>query len=102
MEQATVEALKAEVEARHGGTATLAQTVPIDRSYGGMPIWRGAVYIYDLEDSPSGARRAYAWYALAPDGDELHVVTVLHLPPINSPVDAVIAVTNVDGTNTAG
>ena len=89
MDSATADALKSEVEARHGGTATLAQTVPIDKSYGGLPIWRGAVYIFDLEASPSGAPRAYAWIAVSLDGQEVQTVVVLHLPPILSPVDAV-------------
>jgi hypothetical protein len=92
MDDLSEDQLKRAVEAEHGGTARLAQTVPIDKHYGGLPIWRGAVYIFDLEGSPSGAARVYAWCAVADGEPDFRLFTVPHLPPITSPVDAVRAV----------
>jgi hypothetical protein len=82
--------LKRAVESQHGGTATLAQTVPIDEKYGGLPVWQGTVHVFDLEGSPSGAKRAYAWSYELPDGKR-RFFAVLHTGGITGPVDAVRA-----------
>ena len=55
-----VDQLKEAVENMHGGTATLAQSVPIREEFEGLTAWRGMVYIFDLAGHPT-AMRAYAW-----------------------------------------
>src|ERR1700680_1885338 len=55
----TVELRKA-IESQHGGTATLAQSVPVRETFEDQPVWEGIVHVFDLEGHPI-ATRAYAW-----------------------------------------
>ena len=82
--------LKRAVEAQHGGTATLAQSVPVHEAHEGKPVWDGTVHIFDLAHAPSGATRAYAWSYERDDGRR-RFFAVLHSGPIDSPVKAVRA-----------
>ena len=41
--------LKEAIEAQHGGTATLAQAVPVRETFEDQPVWEGVVHIFDLE-----------------------------------------------------
>ena len=52
--------LKRSIESQHGGTATLAQSVPIKETHAGSVVWEGVVHVFDLKDHPT-ASRAYAW-----------------------------------------
>ena len=82
--------LKRAVESQHGGTATFVQSVPIREEFRGQAVWDGAVSVFDLKDSPSGANRAYAWSYERPDGKR-RFFAVLHVPPIIGPREAVRA-----------
>ena len=82
--------LKRAVESQHGGTATFVQSVPIREEHKGQAVWDGAVSVFDLADSPSGATRAYAWSYELPDGKR-RFFAVLHMPPIIGPREAVRA-----------
>lgn len=86
---ATVE-LKKAVESQHGGAATFVQSVPVHESRRDRTVWNGAVTVFDLKDSPSGATRAYAWSFGLPDGSR-QFFAILHAGPIASPRDAVRA-----------
>ena len=59
---------KQTVESQHGGTAYFVQSVSVHEKHAGETVWDGAVAIFDLWDSPSGATRAYAWSYEPPDG----------------------------------
>ncbi|HEX4077491.1 MAG TPA: hypothetical protein VHX61_01270 [Rhizomicrobium sp.] len=48
------------IETQQGGTATLAQSVPIKETFEGKPVREGVVHVFDLADHPT-ATRAYAW-----------------------------------------
>jgi len=78
------------VESQHGGKATFVQSVPIHEEFKGQTVWNGAVQVFDLADSPSGATRAYAWSHGLPDGKR-RFFAVLHIPPIVGPREAVRA-----------
>ena len=80
--------LKLAVESQHGGTATFVQSVPVHLSRNNQTIWNGAVQVFDLQDSPSGASRAYAWTDTLRDGAR-RAFAVLHAPPISGPREAV-------------
>jgi hypothetical protein len=54
--------LKEAVERMHGGTATLAQSVPVREAFEGKLVWEGVVHVFDLTGHPT-ATRAYAWSA---------------------------------------
>jgi len=82
--------LKEAVEKMHGGTATLAQTVPILETFEGKIVWEGVVHVFDLADHPK-ATRAYAWSSPIEGSTKRRFYAVLHTERINSPVEAVRA-----------
>jgi hypothetical protein len=84
-----VNELKQAVESQHGGTAKLAQTVPIRERFKGEIVWEGVVHVFNLEGHPT-ANRAYAWSYERPDGKR-RFFAVLHLPPVTGPREAVRA-----------
>jgi hypothetical protein len=80
--------LRRALEAQHGGTATLAQSVPVRETFKGEPVWEGVVHVFDLADHPK-ATRAYAWSSPIEGSTKRRFIAVLHIPPIESPLDAV-------------
>jgi hypothetical protein len=90
MTEVSPDQLKQAVESQHGGTATFVQAVPIHESHDGKTVWNGAVQVYDLAGSPSGATRAYAWSYGLEDGRR-RIFAVLHAGPITGPREAVRA-----------
>jgi hypothetical protein len=87
---AEVRQLKEAVEAQHGGTATLAQSVPVRETFKGKTVWEGIVHVFDLEGHPTAAR-AYAWSSPIEGGNKRRFFAVLHMGAIKSPADAVRA-----------
>src|SRR3984893_10230500 len=82
--------LKEAIETQHGGTATLAQSVPVLETFEGQAVWEGIVHVFDLEGHPK-ATRAYAWSSPIEGSTKRRFFAVLHIPPIVSPLDAVRA-----------
>jgi hypothetical protein len=82
--------LKTAVESMHGGTATLAQSVPVRETFGGKPVWEGVVQVFDLSGHPT-ATRAYAWSSPIEGSTKRRFFAVLHTERINSPLEAVRA-----------
>ncbi len=82
--------LKRAIQSQHGGTATLAQSVPVCETFEGQPVWEGVVHVFDLSDHPKAAR-AYAWSSPIEGSDKRRFFSVLGIPPIMSPIDAVRA-----------
>jgi len=82
--------LRRAIERLHGGTATIAQSVPVRETFQGQVVWEGVVHVFDLAGHPT-ATRAYAWPFPAEGSDELRIVAVLHTERINSPLEAVRA-----------
>ena len=60
MKEADTVRLRKAIESQHGGTATLAQSVPVRETFEDQPVWEGIVHVFDLEGHPI-ATRAYAW-----------------------------------------
>jgi hypothetical protein len=66
-------------------------TVPITETFEGKTIWDGIVEVFDLIGHAK-AKRAYAWgHAARATGNEVRLVTVLEIPPVDSPLTAVQA-----------
>jgi hypothetical protein len=89
MTEVSPDQIRQAVEAQHGGTATLVQSVPVHEKHGDETVWDGTVHVFDLTDHPK-ATRAYAWSYEREDGKR-RFFAVLGIPPINSPRDAVRA-----------
>jgi hypothetical protein len=83
--------LRIAVESQHGGTATLAQSIPVKETHAGAVVWEGVVHVFDLTGHPT-ASRAYAWSSPREGSDDKRrFFAVLHQGPVKSPVDAVRA-----------
>ena len=82
--------LRDAVQNMHGGTATLAQSVPVREIFQGQTVWEGVVHVFDLAGHPT-ATRAYSWHFPAEGSDKPRYVAVLHTDRINSPLQAVRA-----------
>jgi hypothetical protein len=82
--------LREAIENMHGGTATLAQTVPVTETWEGKTVWEGVVHVFDLAGHPKAAR-AYAWSSPIEGTTRRRFFAVLHTERINSPLEAVRA-----------
>ena len=82
--------LQAAVEGMHGGTATLAQSVPVHETHLGQTVWDGVVHVFELTGHPK-ANRAYAWSSPVEGSTRRRFFAVLHIPPVDSPQAAVRA-----------
>jgi hypothetical protein len=78
------------IERQHGGTATLAQSVPVKETHAGAIVWEGVVHVFDLTGHPR-TTRAYAWSSPIEGSDKRRFFAVLHLPPVASPLEVVRA-----------
>jgi hypothetical protein len=75
----------------HGCKATYVETVPVIETFQGETVWQGEVEVFDIRGHPK-AKRAYAWgHATGDDDQARRYVTVLELPPVDSPQTAVKA-----------
>ncbi len=88
MAEVEADQLKKAVENMHGGTATLAQSVPVRETFDGKPVWEGVVHVFDLAGHPT-ATRAYAWSSPIKGSTKRRFFAVLHTDRINSPIEAV-------------
>ena len=80
--------LRDAVQNMHGGTATLAQSVPVRETFEGQTVWEGVVHVFDLAGYPT-ATRAYAWSSPIEGSAKRRFFAVLHTDRINSPIEAV-------------
>src|SRR5947207_5227523 len=75
----------------HECDALHSASVPVHEVFQGQTAWRGIVEVFDLIGHPK-AKRCYAWSHLDGAKDErTNYVTVLGIPPVDSPLKAVQA-----------
>jgi hypothetical protein len=60
------------------------QTVPVREMFRGKTLWQGNVEVFDLTGHPK-AKHCYGWTY----GEPEEFITILELPPVNSPESAV-------------
>ena len=86
-----IEELRSVIKKLHGVDSRHIESVPVKEVFKGKTVWDGVVEVFDLIEHPK-APRAYAW---AHDTDNPKQprkhVTVLHIPPVTSPLLAVRA-----------
>jgi hypothetical protein len=90
MPEVEADQLKEAVESLHGGTATLAQSVPVRETFDGQTVWEGVVRVFHLTANPT-ALYAYAWSSPIEGSTKRRFFAVPHTARINSPVEAVRA-----------
>lgn len=83
-----IDQLREAVEVMHKCKAQHEKSVPIVEMFGDKTVWEGVVETFSLRGHPK-AKRCYAWSY--PDGLETRYVTVLEIPPVESPQTAVRA-----------
>jgi hypothetical protein len=72
------------------------ESVPVVEQFEGQTAWQGTVEVFDLIGHPQ-ATRAYAWSYR--DGDKIKSVTILEIPPVDSPQSAVKVAIAARGKN---
>jgi len=83
-----IEELRKVIRRLHGVESRHLESVPVKEMFQGQTVWEGIVEIFELHGHPK-ATKAYAW-AHETDGPKRHV-TVLHIGPVTSAVEAVRA-----------
>jgi hypothetical protein len=78
--------LQEAIIAMHGCESRYVRSVPVLEVFNGLVAWEGVVEVFDLIGHPK-AKRCYAWSF--EDGKQTRSVTVLELPPVDSPEAAV-------------
>ncbi len=75
----------------HGGEATHHESVPVTEVFRGQTVWDGVVEVFHLKGHPK-TDKVYAWLHDTGDpGAPPQHVTVLHIRPALTPLDAVRA-----------
>ena len=73
----------------HGCNAKLKEIVIVKETFRDSVVWEGAVHVFDV-DHPN-TKVCYAWSSPVEGSDRRRFYTVLKIPPVNSPQDAVRA-----------
>jgi hypothetical protein len=76
------------VEIMHHSKARHEKSVPVVEMFGDKTVWESVVESFAITGNPK-AKRCYAWSFL--EGKEPRYVTVLEIPPVESPQTAVRA-----------
>ena len=85
-----IEELRDVIKRLHGVESTHVQSVPIKEEFEGKTVWEGIVEVFELHGHPK-APKAYAWAYETDNPKKPKHVTVLHVGPITSPLEAVRA-----------
>jgi hypothetical protein len=79
------------IEHLHGCKAAHYRSMAVREEYNGRLVWEGTVEVFALFNHPK-AQRCYAWKHWEDEvGKQQRTVTVLEIPPVNSPTAAVRA-----------
>ena len=78
--------IKDAIETMHGCTARHVASEPVIELFNGEVAWDGVVETFELGGHPK-AKRCHAWSYV--ENGEPQYVTVLELPPVDSPESAV-------------
>ena len=85
------------MEHLHKCSARYTGSAPVHEIFRGETVWKGDVEVFEIAGHPK-AKRCYGWSHLDGDNDEgERFVTVLEIPPVDSPVTAVRASIVADG-----
>ena len=77
------------VENRAKCPATYLHTQPVRIAVDGQTLWKGKVEVFQLKEHPQ-AKQAFGWGYLN-DQKKMEYVTVVGIPPLDNPVQAVKA-----------
>ncbi len=84
-----IDSLRKAIRRQFGCRSTHLEGIPTEIVTDGKTIWKGVVEMFLLINCPL-AKVCYAWgYATRSTGEETRIVTVLAVPPVDSPRKAV-------------
>ena len=84
-----IKAIQNAIRHTHGCESRHIKSELVDEEFKGQTVWVGVVEIFELIDHPK-AKICYGWGYQTDDKDEkIRYVTVLGIPPIDSPLAAV-------------
>jgi hypothetical protein len=69
--------------------AVWRESVPVTEIFQGKTLWQGEVEVFDLNGHPKAERCYGCSHPEGPDNKGERFVTVLEVPPVNSPQTAV-------------
>ena len=81
-----IESLRSAIKTTHGCEAHHLKSVSVHAVFLGQTTWKGTVEVFCLTRHPK-AKRCYAWSYQV--GKETRSMTVLEIPPVDSPEAAV-------------
>jgi hypothetical protein len=91
MNREYIERLQLTICHLHKCDAVWIESVPVHEVFRGQTVWQGRVEVFALTGH-SKAKKAYAWSHMDGANDEgERIVTVLEIPPVESPITAVRA-----------
>ena len=80
--------LRLAVDRLHECKARHLKSVPVKETLQGNTVWDGIVEVFELSGHPK-AKRCYAWGHWEDEtGKQTRIVTVLEVPPVDSPLAA--------------
>jgi hypothetical protein len=79
-----IDRLRLTVEHLHNCSALHAGSLPVKEVFSGQTVWEGDVEVFNLVGHPK-AKRCYGWSF----GEPEEFITILELPPVDSPETAV-------------
>jgi hypothetical protein len=85
-----IDELRDVIKRLHGVESTHVESVPIKEDFKGSTVWEGIVEVFELHGHPK-AQKLYAWAYETDNPKKPKHVTVLHVGPITSPLEAVRA-----------
>lgn len=84
-----IDSLRKAIRRQFGCRSEHLEGIPTEIVVDGKTIWKGVVEMFLLINCPL-AKVCYAWgYATRSTGEEVRIVTVLGVPPVDSPRKAV-------------
>jgi hypothetical protein len=81
-----VQSLQSAIKAMHGCGSRYVESVPVHEVFHGQTAWQGTVEVFELIGHVK-AKRAYTWQY--DEGKDTKTISVLEIPPVNSPQSAV-------------
>lgn len=86
-----IEAIQDAIHRLHGCESRHIESVPVHEEFQGQTVWDGQVEVFELIGHPKAAL-CYAWGQHTGKGDkESRYVIVLKVPPVDTPIAAVMA-----------
>jgi hypothetical protein len=90
MDEASTESLQEAILSLHGCQADWVESVTVNETFRGQPVWQGEVQVFRLRNHPA-AQICYAWSEPITDSPKRKVLAVLHQGPVDSAAKAVRA-----------